>query len=42
MLMDIEPSYLRWILQWIKEAPDRATKFKDFAHAVEEFLKQGS
>jgi hypothetical protein len=42
MLMNIPPSYLHWILGWINEAPDRATKFKDFAYAVEEFLKQGS
>jgi hypothetical protein len=42
MLMDIPPSYLRWILGWIKEAPDRAARFKDFAYAVEQFLKQGS
>ena len=38
MFMDIEPSYLRFILRWITEAPDRAQRFKDLAHAVEEFL----
>jgi len=42
MLRNIPPSYLRWILGWIKEAPDRAAKFKDFVHAAEQFLQQGS
>jgi hypothetical protein len=42
LLMDIEPSYLRWILGWIKEDYGRAVRFKDFAYAVEQFLQQGS
>jgi uncharacterized protein (DUF3820 family) len=42
MFMDLPPSYLRFIRRWINEAPDRALKFKDLGHAIDEFLKQGS
>ena len=42
MLMNVPPDYLRWILGWINDDADRITRFGDFAHAVEEFLKQGS
>jgi hypothetical protein len=41
MLMDISPSYLRWALQWINEAPDRAARFKSLTEAINQFLNQG-
>jgi hypothetical protein len=40
MLMDIPPSYLRFIRRWITDAPDRAVKFKDLADSIEQFLEQ--
>jgi hypothetical protein len=40
MLCDIPPSYIRYMLGWIKEAPDREVKFKDFAYAAKQFLEQ--
>ena len=43
MLMDIPPSYLRWLLHWISESPDRAASpmLSETAHAIEQFFKQG-
>ena len=40
LLMDIPPSYLCFIRRWIADAPDRATRFKDLAEAIEQFLEQ--
>jgi hypothetical protein len=40
MFMDIPPNYLRFIRRWINDAPDRATRFKDLAEAIEQFLQQ--
>jgi hypothetical protein len=40
MFMDIPPGYLRFIRRWINDAPDRATRFKDLADAIEQFLQQ--
>ena len=40
MFMDIPPGYLRYIQRWINDAPDRATRFKDLADAIEQFLQQ--
>ena len=43
MLMDISPSYLRWLLHWISESPERAASpmLSETAHAIEQFFKQG-
>jgi hypothetical protein len=41
MLMECPPSYLRYMARWITADPGRAVQFADFAHAVEEFFKQG-
>ena len=43
MLMDIPPSYLRWVLRWISESPERGASpmLGETAHAIEQFFKQG-
>ena len=43
MLMDVPPSYLRWVLGWISESPKRAASpmLGETAHAIEQFFKQG-
>jgi hypothetical protein len=43
MLMDIPPSYLRWLLRWISESSERAASpmLSETAHAIEQFFKQG-
>jgi hypothetical protein len=42
MLMDIAPSYLRWVLRWISESPERAASpmLGETAHAIKQFFKQ--
>ena len=42
MLMDISPSYLRWLLRWISESPERAASpmHSETAHAIDQFFKQ--
>jgi hypothetical protein len=40
MFMDIPPGYLRFIRRWINDAPERATRFKDQADAIEQFPQQ--
>jgi Putative quorum-sensing-regulated virulence factor len=42
MLMDIPPSYLRWVLRWISESPERGASpmLGETAHAIEQFFKQ--
>lgn len=40
MFMNLQPSYLRFMSRWINEAPDRASKFKDLANAIDQFLNQ--
>ena len=43
MLMDVTPSYLRWVLHWINDDPDRAASpmLGDTAYAIEQFFQQG-
>jgi hypothetical protein len=43
MLMDVSPSYFRWVLGWISESPERAASpmLGETAHAIEQFFKQG-
>jgi hypothetical protein len=40
--MDIPPSYLRWVLRWISESPERGASpmLGETAHAIEQFFKQ--
>ena len=42
MPMDIPPSYLRWVLRWISESPERGASpmLGETAHAIEQFFKQ--
>ena len=43
MLMDVPPFYLRWVLHWINDDPDRAASpmLGDTAYAIEQFFQQG-
>jgi hypothetical protein len=44
MLMDVSPSYLRWVLRWINESPERAASpmLSETANAIKQFFKQAT